>query len=232
MRKWILASFLFSLALSVGCANKDTNCGHTFQVLWPNAAGQYVFTDVSLSTLPDPYELSGSAAKVYHQSGMTIAGFDGPVARPTLTSADGVCIPQNVESLMAVSVYAQFESLLRYESKLGTADMLPWPRKVGVAIDLLTPDGNGHNNAHYFSEGDSIAVLPYSLGGLPLGLNQGVVAHEHFHAHFQRQVMDEMNAALEGRPAGFTSPLDFLFYPFMADRGFRRCRPHHQSWAE
>lgn len=217
MRKWILALFTLPL-IAIGCANKDNNCGNTFQVLWPSATGEYRFEDVALSTLPDPYELSGDAAKIYFQSGMTLAGFDGPVARPQMTSTNGVCIPMDVESSAAVSVYAQFEKIMHYEIKLGTADMLPWPRRVGLDISLLTPDGNGHNNAHYFSEGDAIAILPYSLGGLPLGLNHGVIAHEHFHAHFQAQVMNELNRVLVARPAGFagfTGSLDFLFYSLM-----------------
>ena len=214
MRKWILALFTLPL-IAIGCANKDNNCGNTFQVLWPSATGEYRFQDVSLSTLPDPYELSGTAAKIYFQSGMTAGGFEGPVARPQMTSSNGVCIPMNIESSAAVSVYAQFEKIMSYEIKLGTADMLSWPRRVGIDIALTTPDGNGHNNAHYFSEGDTIAVLPYLLGGLPLGLNHGVIAHEHFHAHFQKQVMNELDRVLIARPAGFSgfsNALDFLFY--------------------
>jgi hypothetical protein len=212
MRKLILSSLISALAL-VGCANKENNCGKSFLVLWPNSSGHYEMQEVALSTLSNPYELSGPAAKVYYENGLTGSGFDGHVAEPRLTSADGVCVPMDTESSAAVTVYAQFEKLFEFEQKLGTADMLSWPRKVGVDVQMLTPEGVGHNNAHYFSEGDSTVVLPYSLGGLPLGLNHGVIAHEHFHGHFQREVMDKMNPVLEGR-APIINPVDFLFYSF------------------
>lgn len=212
MRKLILSSLISAFAL-VGCANEKNNCGKSFLVLWPNSSGQYEMQQVELSTLPNPYELSGGAAKVYYENGLTGSGFDGSVAQPRYTSADGVCVPMDTASSIAVSVYAQFEKLFQFEEKLGTANMLPWPRKVGIDTQLLTPEGVGHNNAHYFSEGDATVVLPYSLGNsLPLGLNHGVIAHEHFHGHFQHEIMDKMNAVLEARPQGIINPIDFLFY--------------------
>jgi len=57
-----------------------------------------------------------------------------------------------------------------------------------VEIHIRAGDSSGnHNNAHYFSKSDSIAVIPYSQNGLSLSLNPGVLGHEHFHAHFQSQ---------------------------------------------
>jgi hypothetical protein len=85
---------------------------------------------------------------------------------------------------------------MQFESRIGTLDMLSWPRKVGLDIHVNSSDGMSHNNAHYFGQGDAIAVLPYNMKGLPLGLNPGVLAHEHFHGHFQRHVIAVTNAQL------------------------------------
>src|SRR5262249_27237398 len=91
-----------------------------------------------------------------------------------------------------------------FEQKLGVANQLSWPRRVGVEFRMSAPEGIAQNNAHYFTQLDVIGLLPYSLPGVPFALNHGIVSHEHFHAHFQHEVMHAL--------AQFAvSPLDSLF---------------------
>ncbi len=196
MRIGIFAIFT---ALLMGCADSGQKCGNKVLALWPTEAGDYKFQEITLSTLNDPYSLSGGAAKIYFEALIGGGGFSGKVARPRFTRAGDLCVPMDSASAMAVSMYARFEHLLKFEASLGTLDMLQWPRKVGLDIHVRSNDGMTHNNAHYFGQGDSIAVLPYNLQGVPLGLNPGVMAHEHFHGHFQKQVIDPINLRL--RPA-------------------------------
>jgi hypothetical protein len=193
MRFGLWLSFIL---LMTACADSGQKCGNKVLALWPDEGGDYSFQEVQLSTLNDPYTLSGGAAKVYYESLIGGSGFTGSVAHPRYTRSGDLCVPMDAASSMAVSVYAQFERIMQFESKIGTLDMLSWPRKVGLDIHVNSSDGMSHNNAHYFGQGDAIAVLPYNMKGLPLGLNPGVLAHEHFHGHFQRHVIAVTNAQL------------------------------------
>jgi|GEM_PF-6058866 len=192
---WFTTVMLISASL-VGCADSHNKCGNKVLALWPTDTGEYSFQEIQLSTLNDPYKLSGDAAKIYYQSLIGGSGYTGKVAEPRYTRAGDLCVPMDAASSMAVSLYARFERILQFEQRNGFSEMLTWPRTVGLDINVRASDGMTHNNAHYFGQVDAIAVLPYNLQGLPLALNPGVIAHEHFHGHFQRQVVATINAQL------------------------------------
>jgi len=191
--------WLTLLLASAGCANNTHDeCGDKFLLLWPTAANDYSFQEVHLSTLKSAYEVRGSAAEVYVESRITDSGFEGKPARPRLTrSSGGLCVPMDVTSSMALTAYAHFEHIQKFDQKLQVDKQISWPRKVGVEIHIRAGEGHTHNNAHYFSKADAVAVIPYNNDGLPLGLNPGVLAHEHFHSHFQAQVINPLNDAID-----------------------------------
>lgn len=208
MRKWI-----FLLLVLTGCGGPKDKCGKDFLVLWPNTSGAYQFQPLRLETLSSPYELKGEAAEVYVESLITeSSGYVGPVARPHLTRADGLCVPTDINSSFAISAYAQMERLYTFDRDLGAAGQIPWPRKVGVQIHLNGSDTLVRNNALYFSGYDVMALVPYTASGLPAPVNLGIVAHEHFHAHFQHQVYGPLNAMLAVNEM-FGLSLERLFHP-------------------
>lgn len=190
------SALLLSLLL-IGCAGSRERCGTKFLLPWPNAEGKYVFQEIQLNTLADPYRLSGDAAQVYSENVLTDSGFGGSVAEPHFTRSGDVCVPTDPASSMVVSAYAQMEKLLDFERTLGTADQIKWPRKVGVDIHLNGTPIEVVNNAHYYGVQDAMALVPYSRSDLPITFNLGIVAHEHFHAHFQSVVYEAFNAALK-----------------------------------
>jgi len=160
---------------------------------WKNADGTYSLREITLSTLKSTEEVRGLAAKVYVNPRFTSTGFEGKVARPRLTKSGDVYIPRDIESSLALVVYAQLEQLYFFEQSLGTLSQLRWPRQAGVEVKLDGPSTAAFNNAHYFPIPDVMGIVPFSLGkGVPMAVNQGIVAHEHFHAHFQSQVLKTM----------------------------------------
>lgn len=190
----------FALALSlflIGCANAHDRCGGKYLIPWPNAEGRYTFQEVPLTTLPNPYRLSGEAAEVYSENVLTNEGFNGPVAEPHFTRSGDVCVPTDTASSATVSAYAQMEKLYDFERALGSAGQIKWPRKVGVNVHLTGRPIDVVNNAHYYGEQDAMALVPYDRADLPTTFNLGIVAHEHFHAHFQAMVYDVFNASLK-----------------------------------
>jgi hypothetical protein len=161
--------------------------------LWPDAQGHYTFQQIALLDLGSQYRLASQSATIYYENGLSDSSFEGAVAEPRLTNAGGACIPEDIASSLAVNVYAQFERLHRFELELGSASQLSWPRKVGVEIHLSGSPTDIANNAHYFGDQDVITIMPYTLNEVPVALNQGIIAHEHFHAHFQSQVMAHLD---------------------------------------
>ena len=207
MAKWILGS-LAALTVLSGCGRKSASEA-TYLLPWADANAQYSLQEVTISTLNSPYETRGEAAEIYVEPGFSDDGFSGHLARPRLTHSGHVYVPLDSKSSVALSVYAQFERLYQFEKTLGTAQQIPWPRRVGVELNLSAGDGSEYNNAHYFTALDVIGLLPYTLGGVPFAVNHGIVAHEHFHAHFQHQVVGPLQIIL-GAPV--ISALENLFY--------------------
>lgn len=204
MRKWIFLALVLT-----GCSGPKDTCGKDFLVLWPSAQGPYEYQTLSLPTLNSPYELKGKVAEIYFENELSARnGYIGSVARPHLTRSNGICVPTDVGSSIAVSTYAQMEKIYEYDRSMGVENQIPWPRKVGVQVNLIGANGVVQNNALYLSQHDVMGLVPYSQNGLPTGVNIGIVAHEHFHAHFQHQIYNRLNNVL-------TSDLNLeaLFHP-------------------
>ena len=188
-----MRKFIGLFLLLASCAREGGGGDTKFLIPWRTSDGHYKLQEVTISTLASPFELRGEAAEVFYQTGFSEEGFQGSIARPRLIKSGDVYIPMDAESSIAVSVYAQFDHLFKYEAKLGTRGQVSWPRKVGVELNMVGPDGSSVNNAHYFTSLDVIGIVPYDLAGVPVSMNHGIVAHEHFHAHFQAQVMNQLN---------------------------------------
>ncbi len=187
------------LGIFCGCAKKETQ-PTTFLLPWMQPNGTYELTEVTLMTLKTPHEMSGTAAQVWVAPQLTTSGFGGPIARPRLTKSGNVYIPIDAQSSLAVVMYAQLERLLLFEQKLGTAQHLKWPRRAAVELPVPGQTGSATNNAHYFPTLDVIGILPFSIStGVPLSLNHGIVAHEHFHAHFQAAVLAPLQKSIPTR---------------------------------
>lgn len=185
-------SLLWSLFLGIclSCQKKDPDQGYTFLIPWPQASGEYRLQEVRLVTLSSPFEMKGSAAEVYSELGFRGPGLEGHPARPRLTEVDGVYVPNDPQSALVVAVYAHFEFLQKMEVDLQLPTRMSWPRQVSVGMPMVKSNGQREfNNARYFMDEDIVAVSPYNGEGLPLALNAGILAHEHFHAIFERLFM-------------------------------------------
>ena len=185
--------YLVALAITtIGCSESGRPCGGKFLILWPNANGDYAPTVVATPTLQDAKVLSGPAARVYYEASIDETGFRGKPAEPHLSNSGDVCVPTDAGSSAAVSAYAQFERLRAFDQKLGVAEQVSWPRNVGVEMKMTGSFRDTHNNAHYVGDRDITTLVPTTWPTVPAAMNVGIVAHEHFHAHFQSQVMNQL----------------------------------------
>jgi hypothetical protein len=174
---------LVTLAL-LSCTRND-QAGQTFLLPWGGSQNGYSLQKVRVRTLSTPYEATGPAADIYLGNDVSSRGFIGDKARPRVSSSKGVQIPRDVESSMSLVIYAHMERLKSFDSDLGMAKNLSWPRQVGLQIEFVDSSGAVEtNNAIYLHELDSVAFFPTKLNALPMAINGAVLAHEHFHAHF------------------------------------------------
>lgn len=211
MRVMVLLMFVAALS---ACGQKGGGGGDTkFLIPWHDANGKYELEEVTIETLASPNELRGAAAEVYSHAAFNDSGFNGSIARPHITKSGNLYIPLDTESATAIAVYAQFDRLYKYEQQQKSLSQLNWPRRVGIETTVRGDEIVAHNNAHYFTSLDVIGVVPFTKeGAVPVALNHGILAHEHFHAHFQTQVMNALNRA---KPQPIVSALESLFYPLV-----------------
>jgi hypothetical protein len=185
------------MLLILGCSGrKHLSCGNEAVLPWPDSGGNsYSLQTISFSTLSSLYKLRGPAAEIYFEAQLDDHGFQGSVAEPHLSGAGSTCVPQDVGSSAVLSAYAQFERLYDFERRLGTDTQVSWPRKVGVETYLIGDFESTHNNAHYYGPQDVMAIVPFTpTDHLPVQFNLGIIAHEHFHAHFQHEVFDRVKS--------------------------------------
>lgn len=185
----LFASVAAIVAMGCGQGFQAKTAGSRVLLPWPDARGEYKFSEVQIKTLNSPLKVSGPAAEVYWQvGGEQGGGFSGSPAQPHLSRRGSLWLPNDVASMQSLSVYALFERLQLFDQKLGFANRLTWPRQIGIEINIKTNAGDLLNNAIYDLEGDVIAVSKYyskaEAAGLPTAVNQGILAHEHFHSHF------------------------------------------------
>jgi len=189
MRWWLVPMTI----LTVACSENKRPCGGKILVLWPSAAGEYAPRVVATPTLADARVLRGPVANVYFESQPGDRGFRGQAAEPHLTNSGDVCVPTDTGSAVALSAYAQFERLYDFDRQLGVSDQVSWPRNVGVETKLHGSVSDVHDNAHYVGDKDLVVLVPTTMDGVPVAMNLGVTAHEHFHAHFQSQVLNALS---------------------------------------
>ncbi len=185
------------LTLTVACDRPvgSANSSYRFLLPWADTKGQFQLEEVSVTSLESPYLMRGSLAKVFVEAGIGQNGFRGKEAQVRLARSGALFIPRDPLSSLSVTTYAQMERIFLLDKSLGWDKNLSWPRSVGISIHTVQKSGlRETNNARYFSGVDVILINPYTLADIPLAINPGVLAHEHFHAHFETLVLGPLRA--------------------------------------
>lgn len=191
-----MKSLILLLVFAVlSCARPGSHLSsNIYRLPWPSSAGEFSLQDVEVSTLSDPEHFSGSSARVLVEpgdGGSTLAG-SPPRGRFVRTSS-GVLVPADYVTMQAVTAYAHVERLRAVDASVGADGVLSYPLSLGVEVHVMSDGQAASNNAVYDSKLDSLLLVPYDQGGLPIALNGGVLAHEHFHFLFQKLVLSHVH---------------------------------------
>lgn len=223
IRFFPLISILFFQTLWIGCALKDaddTPRSDIYVQVPIYKQDQYQLGVVKLNTIENFRFLKGSAVQFLTETDVSLNknqkkklhGQNPQIQY--IRRSDGVFVPTDFISLQLVTLYAAFEKLKTVDEQLGLGGVLKWPRQAAVqamvledksadteknlAMDMkkVTPSSL-EDTALFSSELDAYIFVPYTLDGLPLMVNQGVVAHEHFHALFDKLFIEKNQVQLK-----------------------------------
>ncbi len=195
----VLGSLLLTLALLSACSNpvekEKCPCKVKVRVLQPD--GTYKRETVELKTLEDPNSVQSSKIRIT----MNPRFFkDGSVSELTpeaqyFVNEDNVIVPKTALSEQMFTLYKIMEDLFFFDKSIGADQVLTYPRYVSI----YERTDSSMDNGFYIPAYDRIRILTYNGDKAPLSWNSGVIAHEHFHAIFQKIV----------KPTIYTIGLDY-----------------------
>lgn len=175
---------------------KEESATQTRQVLIPWwSSDAYKWQAVPLTSLKNLTELDGSAAKFFlspSSNGSSLAGTQPRIRY--FNNKNGVAVMTDEMSQHMVTLYAHMERLQEMDARLGLGEVLRKPRIVGVNV---IQSSGGENNALYSPKFDALLFLPYTAKDLPIIVNAGAVAHEHFHSLFQALVGKDIQSKVD-----------------------------------
>ncbi len=180
------------IALVLGCSREpDTQqVSGDVKTRIPFAAegGSYSLQEVVLSGISSLYEFSGRYANFYIYPSVSETKIYGHQPKTRFLKSGDLYIPEDELSQQVAVIYAHFQRLAALDIELGAGDVNRWPRDVGIAVRYNTGKKYQTNNAFYDGTTDSMLVVPYTQDHLPIAVNAGILAHEHFHSLYYKIV--------------------------------------------
>lgn len=209
------------IALLFGACAPDRNSAlepGAIRVLAPvnNDQGEYSLGVTDLKGVADTTTLSGRYARFYFSPRIVENKLQGDSPRTRfLRNSNGDYIPGNETTQQLVAIYSHMQKLAALDEELGASGVNTWPRDVGVAVRVRgAGGGTSGNNAFYDGKTDAMLFVPYTQEGLPIPINGGILAHEHFHSLFFKLVMESPLAQIHSRQ-------EFLYRAVIAERASR-----------
>ena len=106
-----------------------------------------------------------------------------------IKTVDDIFIPADSQSAEMAAIYYHLQSLTSFDETLGLGRFNIGPRKVSISTRILKSDDLVRNNSFYDQNSDAMIFVDFQSPALPLTLNSGVIAHEHFHSLFSKLVL-------------------------------------------
>ncbi len=210
MRRKLFLPPLAALLLLLGCAPEAGPLQMAVLDLDPGT-GLYDLRVVEVRTLEDVPALRGEAATPIGSAvirldsrrlydGMSEAAFraavlsePGAPVEAQFVEQDGVLYPSDFHSLSLATAYYHFEKARAYALArgLGAEKLRSTPFYYFPALTEDPAEGQLADNAAWFPMLRSFLLFPHKdLQGIPLSMNQGVIAHEYGHAIFNAEVLN------------------------------------------
>lgn len=200
-----IASGFLAVTILGGCsASPDSaEVSGDIKVLAPmndaNSPSNYSLKLFELTGLSNLQEVSGKFARFFFSPRIINNHLSGTAPKGKfIRNTDGNYIPANDLSQQMVVIYAHMQQLAQLDKELGAEGINKWPRDVGMGVRVR---GGMSNNAFYDGKTDSMLLVPYTQDNLPIAVNAGILAHEHFHSLFYKIILKglDLEASIHNR---------------------------------
>jgi len=161
----------------------------TVQIPVYDSMTNYSLKNVELFEIENLREVSGAFARFFYAPGSNDTQLTGgsPVAH--FIKSGGFFIPADLISTQMASIYYHLQQLAALDTAVGAGGLNQWPRSVGLETRISENETGRKNNAFYDGYTDSMMFVPFTSMDLPIALNAGIIAHEHFHSLFFKLVI-------------------------------------------
>ena len=112
-----------------------------------------------------------------------------------IKNKNNVYTPTNELSAKMSSIYYHIQNMALLDAKLGLGSINKLPRDIGIDVKYKnSKESTGFDKDNVFYEGkyDAIIFAPNENDSIPIAINGGIIAHEHFHSLFHKLVMEKL----------------------------------------
>lgn len=159
------------------------------QIPIQDSAETYNLKTVSLLGIRDLKNVSGDFVKFFFSPGSNGTELTGKGPLAQFAKAGSVYIPTDFMSVQMATIYYHMQNLAAFDDKIGANGVNTWPRAVGLETIVKEEDRYKKNNAFYDGQSDAMLFVPFTRDDLPIAVNAGIIAHEHFHSLFYKLVL-------------------------------------------
>lgn len=171
-------------------ATEDAEGSVSVQIPVQTSADRYQLKTVDLLGVKDLKQVSGDYARFYFSPGLSGTELIGnsPVAH--FIKSGSLFIPSDFISTQMATIYYHMQNLADFDQKVGAGSINHWPRSIGLETQIIEKEGSRkNNNAFYDGQTDAMMFVPFTKTELPIAVNAGIIAHEHFHSLFYKIVI-------------------------------------------
>lgn len=152
-------------------------------------ANHYELKTVELLGIKDLTTMDGAYAHFFYSPGSEGSQLTGSPPKARFVQSGHTFIPMDYMSGQMAALYYHMQNLATLDAKVGAGDVNQWPRAVGLETHVIEGDGFKQDNAFYDGQTDAMMFVPFTKSDLPISINAGIVAHEHFHSLFYKLVI-------------------------------------------
>ncbi len=153
----------------------------------------YEFQIVKLLNVFELTKVRGQYARFYLSPKIKDNRLDGAFPNADFVkNKKNVYTPTNEISTQMASIYFHMQNMALLDEKLGAGSVNRWPRDIGLNVKMKSAEGLIHNNAVYDGSYDAILFVADQNNNLPISVNGGILAHEHFHSLFYKMVLKKL----------------------------------------
>ena len=197
-----------------GCSKKsdvdDTQGTVSVQIPAQQDANTYRMVTVDLFEISNLKEVAGKFARFFYSPGAVNSQLIGGAPRAKFIKSGSVFVPTDIITAQMATIYFHMQSLAALDQQIGAGDVNSWPRSIGLETLMVENGVQRKNNAFYDGITDAMMFAPFTASDLPIAVNAGIIAHEHFHSLFFKLVIKTaitndkiMNGIISAHEANF-----------------------------